>query len=772
MKPIKHLFIISLIIFVLVSSFICEEIKKPIFSSYEIDSEVAQTILCGGPKKVEKMLTLTVNGSVLLSDNMGLNWTIIDDQLQKTGSARLDKATHKVGNVRKIVKSSDNNTLFFIGTNYINWVSSDCGTSINAINQGRPINEVIFNPIEPNWIIATAFTQPEDGVEVHYKELFISKNRGLNWSFLIDHIEDVSWGCLNYNNFEYGISKERIILTRNENGVLNLMYSDDLFSTPITALKNVEKFILDEENIYASIYKEDKSLMLKFASLKHFTFQFKPVIFNSLPHLIHSHYSFLKLEKGIVINVSHIVNEESVGDIYISNGGMFGHSIQHNVKQDQLGMEFISVSGLDGVFISNVIEEEENEEKRLINMSSIKTDKAELNIVTKISFNNGVSWHKLIAPEYDSNGKKYNTNLFNLHLKGLNSKTTNHIFTKKNAIGLILANGNVNTKLISKTDGNKQETNLFLSRDGGISWKEIMKEEQLFNIGDHGGVIITANKSATNFISYSLDEGQTFSKLEITIDPIYITSIDNLIDSVVFLIYGNDIKGNGVVISINFEEAFERKCINPEYPNREFSDYETWSPHGDTRIVGYECLNGQMNTYIRRKAEKKCFNGLDFDTRIISKPCKCVESDYTCDLGYRRYTHFGPCIKEFDHPEVNKKDNKGCIELNTRGYRKIYGNKCEEGVDLSPIKRQCKSNYNLDNLSYLGTCLIIVFLFISFLYFYIIKFLERPVSRTNLMTESQSKSLEMQRIDLNESQRLLKNKHFQTSNEKDIKKKK
>lgn len=41
-------------------------------------------------------------------------------------------------------------------------------------------------------------------------------------------------------------------------------------------------------------------------------------------------------------------------------------------------------------------------------------------------------------------------------------------------------------------------------------------------------------------------------------------------------------------------------------------------------------------TYVRRKADKQCFNGEDYDRVIKREPCECSEMDYECDIGYFR----------------------------------------------------------------------------------------------------------------------------------------
>lgn len=49
--------------------------------------------------------------------------------------------------------------------------------------------------------------------------------------------------------------------------------------------------------------------------------------------------------------------------------------------------------------------------------------------------------------------------------------------------------GNVGLSLNKKND--KQNT--YLSRDGGLNWIEIMHGSNIYEIGDHGGLLVVAS---------------------------------------------------------------------------------------------------------------------------------------------------------------------------------------------------------------------------------------------------------------------------------------
>ena len=90
----------------------------------------------------------------------------------------------------------DKSLYIFLGTEGINWITTDCGKKIKAINHGRPINEFIFHPTERNWVLASAWTKCEDPTQENckaYKELFFSDDLGDHWKLLAKYVVQFQW---------------------------------------------------------------------------------------------------------------------------------------------------------------------------------------------------------------------------------------------------------------------------------------------------------------------------------------------------------------------------------------------------------------------------------------------------------------------------------------------------------------------------------------------------------------------------------------------------
>ena len=129
-----------------------------------------------------------------------------------------------------------------------------------------------------------------------------------------------------------------------------------------------------------------------------------------------------------------------------------------------------------------------------------------------ISFNAGGAWSTLKAPSSDSEGQPISCgNGCSLHLHDMTFQE--HFvpfYSYDKAVGIIMAAGNVGQRLSYKAE----ESNTYLSRDGGLSWSEVRKGVHIYEFGNHGAVLVMASvNSETNQVIYSLDEGKTWQTL-------------------------------------------------------------------------------------------------------------------------------------------------------------------------------------------------------------------------------------------------------------------
>lgn len=160
---------------------------------------------------------------------------------------------------------------------------------------------------------------------------------------------------------------------------------------------------------------------------------------------------------------------------------------------------------------------------------------------TKITFDKGGKWSNLRAPLTTNTGKEFACNpaedpKCSLHLHGV-TDSWGPFYSSKNAIGLVMATGNVGYHLSDKED----EVHTFFSRDGGLSWTMARVGSHIYEYGDHGAIIVIADdRKASNEVFYSWDEALTWNELRFSETP---TEVENIViepqaTSQVFVMYG------------------------------------------------------------------------------------------------------------------------------------------------------------------------------------------------------------------------------------------
>lgn len=132
------------------------------------------------------------------------------------------------------------------------------------------------------------------------------------------------------------------------------------------------------------------------------------------------------------------------------------------------------MSSIEGTYLTNILH----------NWDSFQTS-GDLDITTKITYDNGDTWSFLTPPSVDSNGNPINCNNCFLNLFGLSTWLGvggqgyyGNFYSDPNAMGLILATGNVGNYLLF----DPQDVNTYLSRDAGQTWIELMKGSTVYEV--------------------------------------------------------------------------------------------------------------------------------------------------------------------------------------------------------------------------------------------------------------------------------------------------
>jgi len=142
-----------------------------------------------------------------------------------------------------------------------------------------------------------------------------------------------------------------------------------------------------------------------------------------------------------------------------------------------------------------------------------------------ISFNRGGSWKGIQFNSVDSKGNKIKCKdpHCSLHLNIFNSEF-GPVYSTKTAPGVILATGNVGYKL----EKSNELVSTWISTNGGGSFQEIAKGGYIYEIGDHGSLIVMADdQKKTDTVLFSWNFGASWENIKFTDTEINVSNIYN-----------------------------------------------------------------------------------------------------------------------------------------------------------------------------------------------------------------------------------------------------
>ncbi|XP_016840986.1 sortilin-related receptor, L(DLR class) A repeats-containing-like isoform X2 [Nasonia vitripennis] len=342
---------------------------------------------------------------------------------------------------------------------------------------------------------------------------------------------------------------------------------------------------------------------------------------------------------------------------------------------DEAFTELYKVEGLRGIYIASQVQGTPK-------LNSIGPE----HLLSLISYDHGVTWNKVKAPESNHKGlyNQCNPETCSLHLSQKFSQLypvsrAASIMSSKSAPGIIMATGVIGTSL-------KGHPALYVSRDAGLTWKQVLQDYYFFNMGDHGGVLVAVKyfktRGETRDISYSIDEGETWQTLEFNekMLRVYGLMTEPGENTTVFTMFGS---GSGqhqwLIIKVDLSKVFARNCTD--------DDFKFWSPAAPKEISS-TCVLGRKETYKRRSARANCYTGQNFDRPVKTEICPCDAVDYQCDFGFIRqskpqwpsYTCVrNKSLENYDPYAVPATCAPGKFYNRTKGYFKIPDDDCVGG---------------------------------------------------------------------------------------------
>ncbi|KAM3872372.1 sortilin 1b [Diretmus argenteus] len=546
------------------------------------------------------------------------------------------------------------------------FVSDDFGNSFTHHDLPfNPLMQIMYNPHDANVLLVIS----------NNKELWLSENFGTNWKKIHDMVCLVKWGVKNTIFFTSNLNGSCI-----EHGMLELRRTTDYGKTIKTVASKIFSFGLGGRFLFASVMTDKGVSRMIHVSVD------QGEVWNmaQLPPVGHEQfYSILAANDDMVFMHVDEPGDTGFGTIYVSDdrGTVYSKSLERHLYTTTGGeTDFTNVTSLRGVFITSVLAEDGS-------------------VQSVVSFDQGGEWLPLQKPantKCDATAKDPDKCSLHIHAAYSTSMRLNVPMlplTEPNAVGLILAHGSVGDAMsVMKPD-------VYVSDDGGYTWLQALKGPHHYAILDSGGLLVAVEYSTTqpiNQIKFSTDEGQCWGVYNFTSEPIQFTGLASEpgARSMNVSIWGyreSYFSQYWVSVTIDFRELLTRDCDD--------ADYVQWLAHSDDLSDPKDgCMLGYKERFLRLRKDSVCWNGRDYQVNTQPTPCLCTYDDFLCDFGYYRKENSSVCVEQ---PDLKGQVLEFCLhgreeQLQTSGYRKIPGDKCEGGtmperkeIDLS---KRCVSD--------------------------------------------------------------------------------
>lgn len=576
------------------------------------------------------------------------------------------------------------------------FVSNDFGQSFTHQDLPFiPLMQITYNP-EDSKVLLVLSTK---------NEMWLSEDFGSNWKKLHDMVCLVKWG-----------RKSTIFFTASHNGscidrgMLELKRTTDYGKTIKTVATKIYSFGLGGRFLFASVMTGEGTLRMIYVSVDHGD----SWNMAQLPPVGHEQfYSILSVNDEMVFMHVDEPGDTGYGTIYASDdrGTVYSKSLERHLYTTTGGdTDFTNVTSLRGVFITSVLAEDNS-------------------VQSVVSFDQGGEWVPLRKPadiNCDATAKDPDKCSLHIHAAYSTAMRLNVPMlplSEPNAVGLILAHGSVGDAI------SVMRPDVYVSDDGGYTWIKALDGPHHYAILDSGGLLVAVEHRPTdsiNKIKFSTDEGQCWGEYTFAKDPIYFTGLASEpgARSMNVSIWGyrdSFLSQYWVSITIDFRELLTRDCGD--------GDYVQWLAHSDDISDSNDgCMLGYKEKFLRLRKDSVCWNGRDYEVNTQPTPCPCTLDDFMCDFGYYRQENSSECVKQSDlEGDVLEFCLHGNEEqLQTSGYRKIPGDKCEGGqmpvrkeIDLSKkcvsdlVTQHLPTNHSSKSVLIVVTVIIIMLLSIA-----------------------------------------------------------
>ncbi|KAL2018889.1 hypothetical protein VTK56DRAFT_314 [Thermocarpiscus australiensis] len=588
--------------------------------------------------------------------------------------------------------------VFFVTTGKKVIYTTDRGKTFHSFKAPSEFDPDVFplafHPDRKDWLIWMGKKCEHDEC---YRIASYTRDRGDHWETAGRYVRRCEF--TGSSAYKYPDRKvEQILCLKHEredkgkDNPLVLVSTNDWFEHEEVRGKNVKEFATMAEFIVVASENTAKKTLQASASLDgtifaeaHFPYNFE------VPH----QHAYTVLDSSThAVNLfvaTEMAQDRTYGTIIKSNsnGTSYVVSVRNVNCDDNFYVDFEKMLGLEGVALVNVVANPDEK------------GSAPKKLQTKITHNDGALWAYLPTPAHDDFGKfpcqSDGNDKCALHIHGYTErKDHGKTYSSQSAVGLMFGWGNVGDSL-----GPRKDADTFMTTDAGITWKRVKKGQWTWAIGDQGGVIVLVETTAaeskkTKTLSYSLDQGATWHEHEFSTEEVEVWDVTTLRSgsSRNFLLWGKDSKGT-FTINLDFSGFSERVCKHDQQ-DPEKSDYYLWSPKHPLQQDG--CLFGHISQYLRKKADRKCYNDFRLQPLYGKDNCTCTRADFECDYNYE-LDAFGQCslVAGLSPPDPQAwcAQHPDAVEYHEpTGYRRIPLTTCVGGraYDQESPAHPCKGH--------------------------------------------------------------------------------
>ncbi|ORX80565.1 Oligoxyloglucan reducing end-specific cellobiohydrolase [Basidiobolus meristosporus CBS 931.73] len=623
------------------------------------------------------VLIRTRNGEIWRSPDEGANWK----QVLKDSPAVMLLIMHEWDNHRAYFFTEDGKML----------ATTDRGETFSEVSLPLAPNTLglsllDFHPDEPDWLL---FIGSNECPNCH-SEVFFTKNHGRDWSAIETFAHKCIFGkspkfanvpqesifCSSFKNKDP--KADQMVMERNGDP-LQLIFIDGkrrkVMLEPMLEYAMLEEFLLVAT-------EGDQGLTLQVSTDGE---SFSETVFPPNTRVNKNAFTVLQSSTGSVfLDVfQSTVRDAEYGTLYVSNSdGKYYSQVLKNTNRNNNGVvDFEKMKGVDGIILANEVA---NAEKLGSHFEPQKK------IRTVISRDDGRTWKPLQPPKVDASNNPITCNdpdECQLHLHSKTDILSESIFSVPSAAGLMMGVGNVGPYLLPYEQGNT-----YITRDAGLTWKEIRRGESLYEFGDSGGLLVVVDdEKETDKLMYSWNYGQSWETYTFSDEAIRVSSIttEPKSTSLKFLIFGITATtaqrfAQQIIISVDFSTLEPRKCVLDESSSSK-NDFELWNPGGEAK-----CLLGQETEHWRRKEDRLCYLGDVYgEPKVQQSSCECTELDYQCDYNFWRNSE-GKCELYGTDPDRPHNCPAGETYEGSSGYTKIPTSKCKGGLQKdTKVTRKC-----------------------------------------------------------------------------------